>query len=72
MLHYGEALKYQREMSGLTQFELSQKIAVSPQSISRWEVGNVSPCLYCCVQLADFYGITLDELIGREVKNKME
>lgn len=66
MINYGENLKYQREEHGLSQTELAQKIGTSHQNINRWERGEVMPSIDFCVQLADFYGITLDELIGRE------
>lgn len=66
MINYGEALKYQREKAGLNQLELSKAINISHQNINRWEAGKVLPNIDFCVQLADFYGITLDELVGRD------
>ncbi len=66
MLDYGEGLKYQRENAGLTRSELARAISISQQNISRWERGEVLPNIDFCVQLADFYGITLDELVGRD------
>ncbi|MDE7087783.1 MAG: helix-turn-helix domain-containing protein [Clostridia bacterium] len=68
MINYGEALKYQRENLGLSQLELSKKLGTSHQNISRWERGEVLPNIDFCVKLADFYGISLDELIGRDKK----
>lgn len=66
MINYGEALKYHREVAGLSQLELSKKINTSHQNINRWERGEVLPNIDFCVQLANFYGISLDELIGRD------
>lgn len=68
MLNYGEALRYQRERAGLNQLELSKAINTSHQNISRWERGEVLPNIDFCVQLANFYGITLDELVGRDIQ----
>lgn len=68
MNNYGEAIKYQRELAGISILELSQKIGTSHQNISRWERGEVMPSIDFCVKLADFYGISLDELIGRDIK----
>lgn len=68
MNNYGEALKYQRELAGISILELSKKIGTSHQNISRWERGEVLPSIDFCVKLADFYGISLDELIGRDIK----
>jgi transcriptional regulator with XRE-family HTH domain len=66
MLNYGEALKYQRESNGLKIAELAKAMQISHQNISRWESGQVLPSIDFCVKLADFYGITLDELVGRD------
>lgn len=67
MINYGEALRIQREAAGISQNELSRKIGTSHQNISRWERGEVLPNLDYCIKLADFYGISLDDLIGRKI-----
>ena len=69
MIDYGQALRYQRELKGLSQLELAAQINTSHQNVNRWERGTVLPNIDFCVRLADFYGITVDELIGRENAN---
>ncbi len=69
-MNYGEALKYQREVAGLNKSQLAKELNISHQNICRWEAGTVIPNVDFCVQLADFYGITLDELVGRDVIKK--
>lgn len=71
MLNYGEALKYQREIRGLSQSELAQKTGLKQQTISWSEANKGLPNVDFCVQLADFYGITLDELVGRDQGREM-
>lgn len=66
MVKFGESLKYQREINGLTQSELSRKTNISQQNISKWEKEDGEPGILFCIRLADFYGITLDELVGRD------
>lgn len=66
-MNYGEALKFQRESYGISMAELAKKIGTSHQNISRWEAGKVLPNIDFCVKLAKFYGITIDELIGRDL-----
>ena len=66
MLDYGEAFREQREAKGISQLELSKQIGTSHQNINRWESNKVLPSIDFCVQLADFYGISLDELVGRD------
>lgn len=65
-LNYGESLKEQRERLGLSQSEAARKINTSHQNISRWESGKILPSIDFCVKLADLYGVSLDELIGRD------
>lgn len=67
MINYGEALRTQREMAKLSTVELAKQIGTLHQNISRWENGKVLPNIDFCVKLADFYAITVDELIGRQI-----
>ncbi len=67
-MKYGEYFKAQRELAGLSQSELSKRTGLSQQMISHWENNKGEPGIEKLVVLADFYGISLDELIGRTVK----
>lgn len=66
MINYGKNLKEQREQNGLSQKRLAEMVGTSHQNINRWENNTVLPNIDFCVRLADYYGITLDELIGRK------
>lgn len=66
MIKYGENLQLQRELSGLSQSELSRKTGIKQANISYWENEKKEPGILFCVKLADFYGISLDELVGRD------
>lgn len=59
-------LKAMRIARGLTQHELSEKTGISQQNLSRWELGIHVPNIDDCITLADFYGVSLDELADRE------
>lgn len=63
----GEGLKEQRENVGLSIMDLSRKTGIAHQNLSRWEANQVAPNILFCIKLADFYGITLDELVGRQL-----
>lgn len=65
-LNYAEALKEQRKANGYTQMQLSKATKIPQQTISAYENGINVPNIDFCVILADFYGITLDELVGRD------
>lgn len=61
-----EALKYQRETANLSQSQLAKLTGISQQKLSYYESGKHSPSIDDCIVLANFYGITIDELVGRK------
>lgn len=63
-----ETLREQRKTRGLTQVELAKETGIPQSTISAWEKGVNIPNIADCIKLADFYGISLDELVGHEVK----
>lgn len=65
MREYGQELQQQRIIYGISQSELSRKTGIKQANISRWENNQAIPSIEHCEMLADFYGITIDELIGR-------
>ena len=69
MKNIGEELKCQRELNGYTQSALAKGTGISQQKISYYENGKHSPPIDDCIKLADFYGITLDELVGRNFRS---
>lgn len=54
-----------RKQHGLSQEELADKLGVSRQAVSKWECGESSPDTDNLIALADIYGISLDELLGK-------
>ena len=66
MINIGNALKEQRITNGYSQSTLAKATEIKQQNISRWESNIHLPDIMECVKLADFYGISLDELIGRD------
>lgn len=66
MIKYGENLKEIRISNGKTLLEVEKDTHISNQNLSRWENEKVLPNIDFCVQLADYYGISLDELVGRD------
>lgn len=65
-INIGKSLKNIRESEKLTQSKLAEKTGISQQSISRWESGQRLPNILDLIILADYYKISIDELIGRE------
>lgn len=56
-----------RKQKGLTQMELAEKLNVSRQAISRWEVGAAVPSTDNLRMLGDLYGVSVDYLLNDEI-----
>ncbi len=62
----GAFLKLLRKEMQLTQEKLAERLHVSPKTISRWETGSNLPELSMLVELAEFYGVSIPEIIKGE------
>lgn len=63
-LNIGNEIKYLRKEKDITQDELAEVLGVSCQSVSRWENGVCYPDLEMLPAISDFFGITVDKLLG--------
>lgn len=70
-LRIPEVILRERRKKGLTQEELAAQLGVSSQSISNWERGGY-PDITLLPRIANFFGITVDELIGNDEANRKE
>ncbi len=61
---YGKEIKEVRTIKGITQNEVSKATGLPQNTISWIELDKGIPNIQQCVQLAKFYGCTLDELVG--------
>ena len=59
----GEKIKEARKQCGLSQEQLAEKMSVSRSAIAKWENGLGLPNDESLKLLADYFGITIDELI---------
>ncbi len=66
MNDYGAELKYHRLIRNKTLNQIEKDTGISNVNLSRWERGQVLPNIDFCIILADYYGISLDELVGRD------
>ena len=62
---YGKEIKAARIERNLTQQQVAQATGIPQTTISWIEQDKGIANIYQCVLLADFYGVTIDELIGR-------
>ena len=61
-------IKELREQYGLSQQELADIVGVSQQSLSKYERLETEPDCKTLVAFADYFGTTVDYIIGHEVK----
>ena len=64
----GEKLITLRKKYGYSQQELADKLSVTRQTISNWELNQGAPSLDKAVELAAIYGISLDDLAANSVQ----
>lgn len=62
----GERIYRLRTEKNLSQGDLAEMLAVSRQSISKWENNSATPDLEKIVKLSEIFGISLDELVKGE------
>ena len=55
-----------RKLNNLSQEDIAEKIGVSRQTLSKYETGESLPDIERCKQLADIFGVTMDDLISYE------
>ena len=63
---FGKKISELRRASGLSQEQFGEMFGVSRQSVSKWESDQTMPELATIIKIADFFGISVDELLGRE------
>ena len=65
-INIGENIKNLRKKKEITQEELAEYLGISFQSISKWERGDGLPDITMLPDIADFFNISIDDLIGAE------
>lgn len=64
MAEFGENLKRVREEKGITQQTLADHLYVTRQAVSRWEGGSRYPDIMTAKKMAQYLGVSLDELLS--------
>lgn len=69
-MNFSENLMRLRKEKGLSQEALGEKIGVTRQTVSKWETGETTPEMNKLIELARFFAVSLDELVGEEPAEK--
>lgn len=69
-MNFGDNLQALRRRQGLSQEQLAEKLDVTRQTISKWELNQSAPDLNYLCQLSEIFGMSLDALVkgGEEPK----
>lgn len=61
----GKMILKKRQAAGMTQEQLAAQVPCSRTIIAQYEIGLKTPSVSIVARLADVFGCTVDELIGR-------
>lgn len=59
-----EQIAFLRKAKGITQEELAKALGVTNQSVSKWESGQCCPDIQLLPELAGYFAVSVDELLG--------
>jgi len=61
-----------RKLKGITQEELARQLGVTNQSVSKWEAGICCPDIQLLPDIAEYFNVSVDELLGCTKKEETE
>ena len=67
----GKFLKELRKEKGITQEEFAEMLNVSGRTVSRWETGANMPDISLLVDIAEFFDVSIPEIINGERKSEI-
>ena len=67
-MEIGNKILELRKKNNITQEELADKVGVSRQTISKWELGETAPDIKQAKELSKIFNVSLDELVDNDLK----
>lgn len=61
--NFSQNLRLLRKKASLTQKEMSAQIGIRRPAYGAYEEGRSEPCMDTLIKIADYYDITIDDLI---------
>ena len=68
-MNIGDKLVELRKKKGLSQEELAEKLDVTRQTISKWELNETSPNISQAKELCKLFNVSLDEFVGNNIND---
>ena len=63
-----EQIRFYRKQKGLTQEQMAEAMGVSVAAVSKWEQGQSLPEIPMLMELADFFDLSVDALLGYQLR----
>ena len=67
-----EQIRELRNIRGMSQIQLANKLGVTKQSVSNWENDNILPSIEMLVKIANFFEVSTDYLLGLDKKRTLD
>ena len=71
-IRINEQIAFLRHRKGVTQEVLAKQLGVTNQTISKWESGQCYPDIQLLPEIADFFGVSVDELLGHTAQSGLD
>ena len=71
-MKFEEKLMDLRKKAAMSQEELADRLGVSRQAISRWELGSTLPDAANLLKLSDLFGVSIDYLLHDEYETESD
>lgn len=68
-MHIYKNMAELRKQQGLTQGEVAEILGITRQQYQLYESGKREILLHLMIELADYYGVSMDYLVGREAED---
>lgn len=68
---FGQRFQRLRKNAGLTQEDVATKLNITAQAVSKWENDVSAPDISVLVEISDFLGVTLNELLGKQAETSL-
>ena len=62
-MNFGKNVQILRKMTNMTQEELAEKMNVSRQTVSKWELGSIFPEIEKLVELCEMFNCSVDQIL---------
>ena len=71
-IRISEQIAFLRRGKGITQEALAKHLGVTNQTVSKWESGQCFPDIQLLPEIADFFGVSADELLGHTAHSGLD